>query len=205
MSGKTECLYGISPKSFCKIQHLRLILDYRMPHPERKPWGYYSQDNTRHAVRTASDLQKLLSDHHHPGLNSLTLGNFTSFTAFTTLKETGKPIEVEYQKTIKAEDYELGQPVIWQGPYTKNDCGEARKPNVKYLRDDLAVLKEAGARLEAYWKPFLRSLQPALLCFQCLQEFRDSPVDQPVSERRAELRWALVPRWLVEPGDSAHQ
>ncbi len=195
-------LTGIAKSSFHKMRHFRLVLDYKIPDLDLGArdrdvlhYGVNVYDlsfGIRSGMKAVRDFEKPMSD--HLGIDTLTVSNFTCFTAYDTLQESGEFIKLKYWRTIEEDEYELRRPIKRQ----KVEASEKapRNATIEY-HGELNNLEENEARLKSTWEPFLR-LRPKRLNFEGLTEER--PSSGGLRERWArasERRWSRVPRWLV--------
>ncbi|KAI9704445.1 MAG: hypothetical protein M1836_007308 [Candelina mexicana] len=186
-------LTGIPKSSFFKMTHIRLVVEHRIPDfPEKeRRWPRERNVVVRRGGKNSLDLEKLVRD--HLGIETLTISNYDSFTAFSAWKETGEPMQAKYRRTIEAGEYEFRRSAKCREQSKFEASAEIPKTaTVEYL-GDLAHLGEPEAKLKSMWEPWLR-LRPKKLYFEGLGERRVVERDQSASERR----WAQIPRWIVE-------
>ncbi len=162
-------------------RHVRIVLDFEIP----IRWDGHASG--REAEKAAA-YEKAATD--HPGIDTLIISNFDSSQAFRVLRDTGKPIEVNFRRSIKAEQYEFRG---W-ARFKEQTADKASAPIPKTATvehpGDLARFEGLVADVEAIWEPWLRT-RPKELRFEgigtrCFYHI--------MSERR----WSQVPRWLVE-------
>ncbi|KAI9786985.1 MAG: hypothetical protein M1835_002897 [Candelina submexicana] len=185
-------LTGIPKSAFFKMTHIRLVVEHRIPDllEKERIWSRERYVVVWRCWKNALVLEKLVRD--HPGIETLTISNYDSFTAFNAWQETGEPVQAKYRRTIEAGEYEFRRSAKCREQSKIEASAEIPKTaTVEYL-GDLTHLGETEAKLKSMWEPWLR-LRPKKLYFEGLGERRVVDRDQSASERR----WAQVPRWIV--------
>ncbi len=158
-------------------------------------------------VKTAISFTKLFMS--HPGIQTLTLSNFESSSAFEALQKGDKPVEPNYRRIIRAEDYELWN--LTRGKKQSKLKPSAEVPNtatVKYLGDlvDLTDIVGPEAQVKEIREPLLR-LPLKKFCFEAVKwgwrlgDMHLSPHLPHDLHPSYDERWAQVPSWLLESAE----